>query len=201
MFSDSSCPQPEKYPRTPYTVFMDKHRIHLFTVIQIFFFAALYAVKTIKTIAIAFPFFILLSIPARIYLLPRIFESHELIVLDGSPEEVENFVEQKAIEEMMVEEEEECSEEGEEGGDKPAPLATDLLLPVVAEGIINETVDSSTTAEEGHVGVLTPDHGYTPEMFEAAHRRSGRADRRRKKTVSDLSGMFRTPPETNWSHV
>ena len=44
-------------------------------------------------------FFILLCIPARIYLLPRIFEEFELTVLDGSPEEVQQFVEQQIVQE------------------------------------------------------------------------------------------------------
>ena len=49
--------------------------------------------------------------------------------------------------------------------------------------------------------VLSADQDYTPEMFDAATRRAGRAGRRRHKTVSDVSGMFRAPHETDWSHV
>ena len=71
---------------------MEKKRIHLYTFIQLGFFAALYGVKTYKAIAIAFPFFILLCIPARLYLLPKIFQPYELTVLDGSPEQVNEFV-------------------------------------------------------------------------------------------------------------
>lgn len=175
---------------------MKNHRIHLYTVIQILFFGMLYAVKTIKTIAIAFPFFILLCIPVRIYLLPRIFENDELIVLDGTPEEVEGYVEQKAAEEMMVEGDEE--DEGE-SDDQPGPLATDRLIPAVADD--GNNIFETTTTGADNIDVDTSDHGVTPEMFAAANRRSGRADRRRKKTVSDLSGMFRVAPETNWSHV
>lgn len=193
--------QPSKYPQTPYTVFMKGHRIHMYTAIQMGFFAVLYGVKTYKTIAIAFPFFILLCIPARIYLLPRIFEPFELTVLDGSPEEVERFVEEKAAEEAMAEGDEELvSNHDDEEHDLPQPLVTDRLIG----GTYHDTKNAVATSS-GNVVVLpdASDHGFTPEMFDAAHRRSGRSGRaeRRKKTVSDLSGMFRAPQETNWSHV
>merc|ERR1711865_178963 len=45
-----------------------------------------------KKISIAFPLFILLCIPVRIYLLPKIFNDDELILLDGSPEEIEEWI-------------------------------------------------------------------------------------------------------------
>ena len=68
------------------------HRVHLFTIIQLFFFALLYVVKNFKMISIAFPLFILLCIPVRIYLLPKIFTDDELTLLDGSPEEIEDWI-------------------------------------------------------------------------------------------------------------
>lgn len=206
--------QPGKYPRTPYTVFMKNNRIHLYTIIQIFFFAALYAVKTIKVIAIAFPFFILLCIPARTHLLPRIFEAWELIVLDGSPEEVEQFVEEKAVERETHstdklesgegngssssnndEDDEEEEEDDDEMDDAPTPL--------ISQSRSRDTDDNEEAAPKQAVD-FDPDesnHGYTPELLDAAHRRTGRRTARRHKTVSDLSGMFVLPPETNWSHV
>ena len=84
--------EPKKYPSTPYTDYMQIKRVHLFTFIQAIFFALLYAVKSIKTIAIAFPLMILLCIPARIYLLPKFFSKDELILLDGSPERIEKWI-------------------------------------------------------------------------------------------------------------
>lgn len=90
--------QPSRHPQTPYTRFIPLKRIHIFTLIQLAFFVVLYIVKAIKVIAIAFPFFILLCIPARLYLLPRIFEPFELTLLDGAPEEVEAWVEKAEVE-------------------------------------------------------------------------------------------------------
>lgn len=79
-------------------MFVKKGRIHLFTIIQLGFFVMLFTVLQIRTIAIGFPFFIFLCLPARLYLLPRIFSNDELIPLDGSSEEVKEFVKQKAAE-------------------------------------------------------------------------------------------------------
>jgi hypothetical protein len=78
--------QPSKYPVQPYTQYMKGWRMHLFTLIQLFFFALLYAVKSIKSIAIAFPICIMACIPVRLYLLPKIFTRDELILIDGGGE-------------------------------------------------------------------------------------------------------------------
>ena len=85
--------QPAMIAETPYTKYVKPlKRVHLFTAIQIFFFALLYVVKSMKTIAIAFPIMILLCIPVRMYLLPKIFSEDELTLLDGSPEEIEEWI-------------------------------------------------------------------------------------------------------------
>ena len=52
-------------------------------------------VQNTKSIAIAFPFMTLACIPGRLYLLPKIFEGWELLLLDGEEEEIERFVEEK----------------------------------------------------------------------------------------------------------
>lgn len=76
--------QPSKYPVQPYTQYMDTKRMHLFTSIQLFFFALLYTVKSIKTIAIAFPICIALCVSphATIFLtgdlLDYLIRSHSL---------------------------------------------------------------------------------------------------------------------------
>ena len=75
--------QPSKYPVQPYTQYMKAWRMHLFTAIQLFFFALLYVVKSIKVIAITFPVLIAACIPVRLYLLPKIFTKEELILIDG----------------------------------------------------------------------------------------------------------------------
>ena len=87
--------QPSIVPKTPYTENLQINRIHLFTGIQLVFFALLYVVKTVKAIAIAFPLFILLCIPVRLFLLPKIFNDDELTLLDGSPEEIGEWINAK----------------------------------------------------------------------------------------------------------
>jgi len=78
---------------TAYTKYVRPIRkVHFFTLIQLFFFVLLYAVKNYKKISISFPLFILLCIPVRIYLLPKIFSEDELTLLDGTPEEIEDWI-------------------------------------------------------------------------------------------------------------
>lgn len=85
--------EPALIQPTPYTKYVKPlKRVHLFTAIQLFFFALLYAVKSFKMIAIAFPIMILLCIPVRIFLLPKMFSEDELTLLDGSPEEIEEWI-------------------------------------------------------------------------------------------------------------
>lgn len=70
-------------------------RIHLFTFIQLVCLGVLWAVKS-TSIAIAFPFFLgkffckiqillcsVLCVPARIFLLPKIFTNRELAEIDN----------------------------------------------------------------------------------------------------------------------
>lgn len=222
-------PQPRKYPKTPYSLYMENNRIHLYTVIQMGFFAALYMVKTIKPIAIAFPFFILLCIPARIYFLPRIFEPYELTVLDGSPEKVERFVERQlaltggeAAIRLIEEDEDEDDDEDDDDAEEEEAEAEDDIVPVeeveeVCMGVDEDVDEDELKENPGELvtirkDVVNDEHGstnegdwtmdpaFTPEMMNAAVVRSGRRGRR-KKTVSDVTGMFAKAHETNWSHV
>ena len=91
--------QPSKYPVQPYTQYMKPTRMHLFTSIQLFFFALLYTVKSIKTIAIAFPICIALCIPIRLYVLPKIFTQDELILIDSDPQTVKLWIAQHLAQE------------------------------------------------------------------------------------------------------
>ena len=85
--------EPARIRETPYTKFVTPlKRVHLFTAIELFFFVMLYVVKSFKPIAIAFPIMILLCIPVRIFLLPKLFSEDELILLDGSPEDIERWI-------------------------------------------------------------------------------------------------------------
>ena len=67
----------------------------MFTIIQLCFFAGVFMVQNTKSIAIAFPFMMLMCIPGRLYLLPKIFENWELLLLDGEEEEIEHWIQQK----------------------------------------------------------------------------------------------------------
>jgi len=123
--------QPSKYPVQPYTQYMAPRRMHLFTAIQLFFLAALYVVKSIKMIAIAFPILIALCIPVRIYLLPKIFTKDELILIDSDPKTVKMWITNKEHEEELLlggegydGENDDVSKhehDEEEGGIDPAP--------------------------------------------------------------------------------
>lgn len=87
--------QPSKIPLNAYTSNIPIGRIHKFTAIQLFMFAILYFVKSYKAISISFPLFILLCIPVRLYVLPRIFDDDELTLLDGTPEEIEKWLKEE----------------------------------------------------------------------------------------------------------
>jgi hypothetical protein len=87
--------QPSKYPETPYTKYMPKKRIHLYTFVELIFFGLVFTVREIKTIAIAFPLMTLMCIPARCYLLPRIFKQWELLLVDGDPDDIALWCERK----------------------------------------------------------------------------------------------------------
>jgi uncharacterized integral membrane protein len=87
--------QPSEYPETVYTKYMKKSRVHLYTVIEIVFFALVFTVQNTKKIAIAFPLMTLLCIPGRMFLLARVFEGWELVLLDGEDEAIEEWVNAK----------------------------------------------------------------------------------------------------------
>ena len=74
--------QPAKYPKEPFTQYMRPKRMHYFTLIQIALFILLLIFRAVKVIAIAFPIVIKACIPVRMYLLPRIFTTEELIMID-----------------------------------------------------------------------------------------------------------------------
>ena len=87
--------QPSKYAKTSYNKYMDKGRVHKYTLLQMFFFGLVFLVQNFKKIAIVFPLMTLLCIPARLYLFPRIFEGWELLLLDGEDEDIERWIELK----------------------------------------------------------------------------------------------------------
>ena len=84
--------QPSKYPKEPYTVHMKKSKMHLFTAIQLTIFAMLYVVIATKVAAISFPFFILMCIPIRLYVLPKFFTEEELLFIDSDEDAINQFL-------------------------------------------------------------------------------------------------------------
>ena len=78
----------EKACQEPFVENVPAKRLCLYTGIQLFLFVLLYAVKSIKPIAIAFPIIIMACIPIRLFLLPRIFSSDELILLDSGDDQI-----------------------------------------------------------------------------------------------------------------
>jgi hypothetical protein len=87
--------QPAMYPSYPFTDWMKPARIHKYTCFQIFFFGLVFFVQNYKKISIIFPLMTLLCIPARLFLLPRIFENWELCVLDDEEDMIEEWIEAK----------------------------------------------------------------------------------------------------------
>ena len=57
-------------------------RVHLFTLVQLIWIGILWGVKS-SPAAIAFPFFLVLCVPFRIYILPKIFSKKELHEIDN----------------------------------------------------------------------------------------------------------------------
>ena len=84
--------QPSRCPKRPYTEYVPRRDMIRMTVVQVALFALLYIVKTIKSIAIAFPLVIAACIPMRLYVLPRMISADALIFLDGDDTEISKAV-------------------------------------------------------------------------------------------------------------
>ena len=87
--------QPSRYPDTVFNRYMDKPKVHLYTVLQLVFFGLVFFVQNMPAISIVFPFMTLLCIPGRLYLLPRFLEGWELLLLDGDDEDIGEWVSKK----------------------------------------------------------------------------------------------------------
>jgi hypothetical protein len=87
--------QPSLYKKEPFTKYMEMRRYHMYTVCQMMFFAGVFVVQNTKAIAIVFPFMTLMCIPGRLWLLPKIFEGWELLLLDGEEEEIQEWINEK----------------------------------------------------------------------------------------------------------
>ncbi|XP_069936990.1 band 3 anion transport protein-like [Cherax quadricarinatus] len=76
--------KPVKYhPDTPFVRKVDTGKMHIFTIVQLLMLGLLWAV-TLSPASIALPFVLILLIPLRLYILPRVFSKTELSALDGT---------------------------------------------------------------------------------------------------------------------
>lgn len=95
--------QHSRYPSTPYTDYVPAKRMHLYTAIQLLLFVLLFVIKSIKSIAIAFPIVIAICIPIRLKLLPKLFENSELIFLDSEDDEIAAEIQKMGVDEEFQE--------------------------------------------------------------------------------------------------
>ncbi|KAM9296269.1 band 3 anion transport protein [Gastrophryne carolinensis] len=79
---------PKYHPKEPYVTRVKTWRMHLFTLIQSICLAAL-CVLIFTPASLALPFVLILTVPVRLFLLPRIFSSLELKCLDASDASVQ----------------------------------------------------------------------------------------------------------------
>ncbi|XP_038019061.1 band 3 anion transport protein isoform X2 [Motacilla alba alba] len=73
---------PKYHPDEPYVTRVKTWRMHLFTFTQIIFLVVLWVVKSTPA-SLALPFVLILTVPLRRFLLPRIFRDIELKCLDA----------------------------------------------------------------------------------------------------------------------
>merc|ERR1712048_127712 len=86
-----------KFPQYPYVKTLqasensNMKRVHMFTVLQLVCLGILYALKSIKAVAVVFPFFIASLVGVRA-LFKKIFTEEELEALDGHGEEASESI-------------------------------------------------------------------------------------------------------------
>ncbi|XP_053870152.1 band 3 anion transport protein [Malaclemys terrapin pileata] len=78
---------PKYHPDEPYVKRVKTWRMHIFTLTQILCLATLWAVKSTPA-SLALPFLLILTVPLRRFLLPRIFKDIELKCLDADDADV-----------------------------------------------------------------------------------------------------------------
>ena len=79
-------------PKEPHTQYMPPNRMHYFAGIQIVLFAMLLVFRSVKVFAIAFPLIIKACISIRMYFLPKLFTTEELIMIDTDDETVARYL-------------------------------------------------------------------------------------------------------------
>ncbi|KAL7543916.1 hypothetical protein ACHAWF_007485 [Thalassiosira exigua] len=200
---------PSKYPVQLYTQYMKPKRMHLFTIIQLLFFAFLYVVKSIKMIAIAFPILIATCIPVRLYLLPKIFTEDELILIDSDPNTVKLWIanHQNPSEEPFIDKditrydssnEDMVPESDLESPPDPSyhqgkhqaasPADQDTVLPSGGPDVLGRTFRAWTPTEatdtSGSRSADTPDEGIATTWPAPGERRRTRPSREEWRSLS-----------------
>jgi hypothetical protein len=97
--------QPDLYPETPYTKYVAKiqepdAQVYCFAVV-LFWFGCLRAEHTPK-LAIVFPLMVLICIPSRLFLLPKLFEGWEILLIDGDDDTIALWLEPRKHKKMDV---------------------------------------------------------------------------------------------------
>nr|XP_033773576.1 band 3 anion transport protein isoform X2 [Geotrypetes seraphini] len=78
---------PKYHPDVPYVKRVKTWRMHIFTLIQILCLVVLWVVKSTPA-SLALPFILIMTVPLRIFLLPKIFRNLELKCLDADDVQV-----------------------------------------------------------------------------------------------------------------
>ena len=188
--------QPSEMAKTPYTEYLELYRIHIFTAVQLVFFIMLYIVKNVKTIAIAFPVMILLCIPARIFLLPKIFTDDELTLLDGAPEAIEAWVSRKRteLEDALL------TVDPTTVGVEAATTTTELGK------LVEENEDGEIMANDGVVEVMADDDAEVAlkkreKQVSNSSQGGGRNRREKQTSVTSVSSRRRRERQTSTSSI
>jgi multidrug transporter EmrE-like cation transporter len=71
-----------KYPSFPFIQGIETKKLHMYTFIQFLCLVVLYVLKSVKAIAVVFPFFLIVICFVRMFL-SRMFTPQELLTLDG----------------------------------------------------------------------------------------------------------------------
>lgn len=120
-----------KYPKYSYVKTVASNRIHLFTFLQLLMLGILYALKSIKAVAVIFPFFIAALVPIR-WSFAKCFSADELHALDGHEDEEEQSAPVAEMQKDVVF----ASGQAAHGGDAPVLLGnTNLCTGQVKEPI------------------------------------------------------------------
>lgn len=155
---------PKRHYNEPYVARM---AITRYTAYQLALFLALYVVKSIKAIAIAFPVIIALCVPMRSYFMPTQFTAEEMILLDGDDDEIAAIVaktdkDQKAGEVELGKasptanligkrEDDGASQESEEGASAPDAVGA---LEAKGEDLAGVRRRSASASEGDHASSL-----------------------------------------------